>query len=178
MKKIFWFGILIFSITIISWCWSNKKNFEFEFENFYWYFYTQNTFEESKQKLTGFAYDLLSNEILKIYQQKQTSWYIDSIIVLKQNNPKDIKTFVEDNQQKMKLDWYTFDNTKEYKTRCKDQKLESIITSSELKWNLNTTYFTQAFIKNKDYIYIISFSSDKENERDTFESDVKNIKCR
>ncbi|HKL44151.1 MAG TPA: hypothetical protein VJ892_02650 [Candidatus Absconditabacterales bacterium] len=177
MKKIFLIIILILGITILSGC-GDKENFEFEFENFYGYFYTENTFEEENQEFTGFAYNLLSNKMIKVYKQKQNSGYIDSIIILKQNTTKDLLSFVEENQEKMKLDGYDFENQKEYETRCKDKKLKSIVISSILNGNLKNIYFTQAFIKNKDYVYIISFSSDKEDERDIFESDVKSIKCR
>lgn len=168
---------MIIWTVILTWC-GSKENFEFEFEWFYWYFYTENSFEELNQELTGFAHDLLSNKIIKLYQQTNNSWYTDSIIILKQSTPKDLAVFVQENQDKMKLEWYSFDNPSNHNTRCNEQKLDSITNTSTLNWNLNKIYFSQTYIKNKNHIYIISFSSEQEDERNTFESDIKNIKCR
>jgi hypothetical protein len=44
--------------------------------------------------------------------------------------------------------------------------------------NLDTTYFSHSFIKKDDTIYIISYSTPNEKERNTFSSDVKAIKCK
>ncbi len=177
MKKILILSIISAFAILITWCW-NKTNFEFDFDNFYWYFFTENTFHENNQKLEWLAAWLLQNNIVKVFQQTNTTWYTDSIVIIKKQSSEDLADFVIKNTEKMKLEWYQSDKSDESNIRCKDEKLDTIIIDSELKLNLTTTYFTQSFLKDKEYIYIISFSSDNEDERNTFSSDVRNIKCK
>lgn len=176
MKKIFLI-IGLLSVSILAWCW-NKVNFEFGFENFYWYFFTNNTFEQSEITSTGLWSQLIKNDIIQTYIQSNSTWYIDSIIIIKKLTDKELEDFVEENIQKIKLEWYTSDGIKKWDIRCKGEKISISIVNSQLAANLNPIFFTHAFFKIEDNTYILSFSTDQEEERDTFSSDVRNIKCK
>ena len=176
MKKIF-FIIVFISASIIAWCW-DKINFEFSFENFYWYFFTENTFEKSEKTSTWLWFQLIKTDIIQTYAQSNSTWYVDSIIIIKKITDKKLEDFVEENIKKIKLEWYKSDSTKDWNIRCKEDKIKINIINSQLSANLNTIFFTHAFFKVENNMYIISFSTDKKEERDTFASDVKNIKCK
>lgn len=177
MKKILILSIISTFAIFIAWC-GNKTNFEFDFDNFYGYFLTNNTFQENNQELEWFAAWLLQNNIVKIFQQTNTTWYTDSIIIIKKQNSENLVDFVIKNTDKMKLEWYKAEKMNESTIKCNEKKLDMITINSQLELNLTETYFTQAFFKYQEYIYTISFSSESEDERDTFYWDMKNIECK
>lgn len=176
MKKIL-ITIGLASVLFITWCW-NKTNFEFNFDNFYWYFFTENSFDKTEPNIKWLWIKLIKNDIIQTYTQSNSTWYIDSIIIIKKKTDKELKDFVSENIKKIKLEWYKSDNTKNWNIRCKEKKLDISTINSKLSANLSPTYFTHAFFKVENNIYIISFSTDEEKERDTFASDIKNIKCK
>ncbi len=176
MKKIL-FLVATFTVLItISGC-GSKENFEFTFDNFYWYFFTNNTFVSSDIQTEWLASKLLENNIVEIYTQSQNSWYTDSIIISKKQSTQTLQAFVSQNLKKIKLEWYTIGKEKTATIRCNEEKIDINTVNSELKWNLNEIFFTQTFLIYKENSYIISFSTNEEEERDIFASDVKNIKC-
>jgi hypothetical protein len=180
IKKIFIF-VSLWSIIIISWCGSTPR-FEFSFDEFNSYFNTENLFQKTDINIEWLSSDLLKNDIIKTYIQtnNNTEWqsYTDSIIIIKKISSKTLSEFVQDDIQKTKLNWYSHKDASTTKIKCNDQKLELNIVDSELNWNLNTTYFTQAFIKKTDSIFIVSFSSQNQDERDSFSSDIDKTKCK
>lgn len=123
-------------------------------------------------------YNLISKDIIKLYKKINTSWYVDNIIIMKKQTDKELKEFVDDTVEKTKIEWYKLDSTKAIKIRCREEKLAWFSINGKIIWNLSTTYFNHSFVKQDWNIYIISYSTQDEEERDTFSSDVKNIKCK
>jgi len=173
-KKLF--VTIIFAWILISWC-SNKSNFQFEFDNFYWYFFTENNFV-SDINLDWFWYNILKNDILKIYKKSSSSWYTDNIVIVKKQSQQELNDFVNETVKKTKIEWYKIESTKSISINCLWNKIDWKSINSKIAWNLNTTYFSHSFFKHNDNIYIISYSTQDEKERKTFSSDVKNIKCK
>lgn len=176
MKKIIIISSIIFSITIF-WC-SQKTNFEFSFDNFYWYFFTESNFTSTDIKIDWLGYNIINKEILKMYKKINSTWYIDSIIIIKKESDKELAEFVEDTVQKTKIQWYKLGSTNEHKIKCINESIKLKSINWEINGNLNTNYFNHSFFKYNNYIYIISYATQNEDERDTFASDVKNIKCK
>lgn len=180
-KKHIFILALLWIGSITSWCGSNS-HFEYNFENFYGSFDTINSFTETTIQTQGLSSKLLKDDIITTYIQSnvlnQANIYKDSIIIIKKNNTKDLATFVQNDIQKTKLNWFVHQDINSTKIKCNEQRLELNIVDSELKWNLNTTYFTQAFIKKQDTIYILSFSSQNKSERDSFSKSTKKLKCK
>ena len=181
IKNLFIF-VFLWTIIIISWC-GNNPRFEFSFDKFSWYFNTSNTFEDTAINIKWLSSDLLKDDIIHTYLQTTSDnnnweWYTDSIIIIKKISSKELSDFVTSDIQKTKLNWYIYTEPKTTKIKCNDQKLDLNIVDSELKWHLTTTYFTQAFIKNADQIFIVSFSSQDEDERDSFSSNIDQINCK
>ncbi len=176
MKKII-ISLIAISSIIISGCGDNTS-FEFEFDNFYWNFNTNNTFEINNSETKWLAAWLLKNDIIATYIQTENPWYTDSIIVIKKTSSQTLEEFIAQNTKKIKLDWYTSQKAEEKTLKCNDNKITTQTIDSELEWNLNITFFTQTFFIYSWSAYIISFSSENEQERDTFTSDIKNIKCK
>jgi hypothetical protein len=175
MKKKLFIAI-IFIWVLISWC-SDKGNFQFEFDNFYWYFFTEKTFV-SDTKLSWLWYNLLKNEILKIYKSDSSSWYTDSIIITKKQSNNSLDDFVKEVIKQTKIKWYKIESTRQIKINCLWENIDWKTINSKFIWNLNTTYFSHSFLKHNNNIYIISYSTQDNKERKTFSSDVKNIKCK
>lgn len=175
-KKIL-ISTLAISSIIIAGCGDNAK-FKFSFDNFEWYFTTNNIFTINHSETKWLASSLLQNNIIATYTQKQHSWYTDSIIIIKKPSSQTLSGFVAQNTKKIKIDWYTSQNANKNTIRCNEEKIDMETIDSNLKWNLSNIFFTQAFFVHKGNAYIISFSSEDEKERDTFTSDIKNIKCK
>lgn len=180
-KKYIFILVLLWTISIMSWCGTNS-HFEYNFESFYGSFNTINSFTETTIQAQWLSSDLLKDDIITTYIQNNTgsnaNTYQDSIIIIKKNSTKDLTTFVQDDIQKTKLNWFSHKDVDSTKIKCNEQKLELNIVDSELEWNLNTTYFTQAFIQKQNTIYILSFSSQNESERDSFSENTKKINCK
>ncbi|HPC34353.1 MAG TPA: hypothetical protein PLP73_01725, partial [Candidatus Absconditabacterales bacterium] len=70
------------------------------------------------------------------------------------------------------------ETTSTMKINCLGEGLSGKSIKSKMVGNLDTTYFSHSFIKQDDTIYIISYSTPNEKERNTFSSDVKAIKCK
>lgn len=175
MKKKIFFILLLVWITI-TWC-SDKSNFQFEFDNFYGYFFTEKTFV-SDSKAEWLWYSILKNDILKIHKNQTSSWYTDNIIIVKTQSKDELDDFVKDTIQKTKIPWYKIETTSTMKINCLWEGLSWKSIKSKMVGNLDTTYFSHSFIKQDDAIYIISYSTPNEKERNTFSSDVKAIKCK
>ena len=175
IKKILLSTIAISSI-IIAWC-GDKKSFEFNFDDFHGSFFTNNVFSINKAETKWLAAWLLENNIIVTYTQKQSSWYTDSIIIIKKPSSQSLEEFVSQNTKKIKLNWYTSQSTDENKIKCNDEKIDIQTIDSNLEWNLSTTFFSQTFFMHKDKAYIVSFSSEEKQERDIFSDNVKDIKC-
>ncbi|HPC34354.1 MAG TPA: hypothetical protein PLP73_01730, partial [Candidatus Absconditabacterales bacterium] len=94
------FILLLVGITITG-C-SDKSNFQFEFDNFYGYFFTEKTFV-SDSKAEGLGYSILKNDILKIYKNQTSSGYTDNIIIVKTQSKDELDDFVKDTIQKTKI---------------------------------------------------------------------------
>jgi hypothetical protein len=105
MNKILLIILSLIPFIIVTWC-GNKVNFEFDFDHFYWYFFTNNTFEKREIVANWLWSKLIKNDIIQSYIQSNSTWYIDSIIVIKKITDKELKNFVNENKQRIKLEWY------------------------------------------------------------------------
>ena len=56
--------VLLFSLIFLYWCGENGW-FQYEFDNFYGEFKTENDFELSKTELNWLWYNLIKNNIIK-----------------------------------------------------------------------------------------------------------------
>ncbi len=175
--KILFFVITLWFSLIIAGCW-DKPHLELTFDNFYWNFYTTNSFHISETNTKWLTAWLLQNDIINTYTQTNTTWYVDSIVIIKKLSSKSLKDFVTDDIQKIQLDWYSSDNIESTNIRCKDTKIEMNIVNSELEQNLNTIFFTQAFFAYTWQIYIVSYSTQNKQERDLFTANVSKINCK
>lgn len=177
MKKIL-FIIIISSILItISWC-GDKDGFKFTFDNFNWSFSTKNTFTINNTKTQWLWSELLADNIVAIYTQTQNTGYTDSIIITKKQTSQNLIDLVSQNLEKIKIDGYSSNKEKTFTIKCDDTKINASTVDSVLKWHLNEIFFTQTFFIYKDFAYIVSFSTDQEDLRDTFTSNIKRINCK
>ena len=185
-KKIFISTIAVI-ILVITWCSSTNK-FEFSFDNFNWHFYTNTTFVQNDENLHWLAIWLLKNNILSIYKEKnisndQNTGYIDSIIIIKKHTLNTLDEFVTQNIQKIKVEWYLQESDNKDTITCynentnKNIKIDIKIINSKLTQNFKTIFFVQWFLIYKDNAYIVSYSTDNKDERDTFASDLNQLKC-
>jgi len=174
-------------ISVITWC-SKTNKFEFSFDNFNWCFYTNTTFIQNNEDLHWLAMWLLKNNILSIYKEKnisnnQNTGYIDSIIIIKKHTLNTLDEFVTQNIQKIKFEGYSQESDDKNTITCynkdtnKNIKINIQTISSKLIQNLKTIFFVQSFLIYKDKAYIISYSTDNKNERDTFASNINKLKC-
>ena len=168
---------ILWIFFVLSGCW-NKTYIELNFDDFYVYFYTTNTFEKKDIDTDWLSQWLLKNDILNTYIQTNNSWYTDSIIIIKKNTSKSLVDFVKADLEKTKLNWYNSDNINTTTFKCNSKKIDINIVESKLSNNLTTTFFTQAFFINTWQIYIVSFSTQQEEQNNTFASNIENIKCK
>jgi hypothetical protein len=175
MKKKLLITIILVWI-LISWC-SEKGRFKFDFDNFYWYFFTEEDFT-TDVKAEWLWYNVLKSDILKIYKKTSSTWYADSIVIIKKPSSKDLNEFVDETVKKTEIEWYKIESNNQIKINCLWENIDWKSINSKIVWSLSTTYFSHSFFKHKDNIYIISYSTQNEEERKMFSSDVKHIKCK
>jgi len=176
MKKIFLF-IIILSCIILYWCSEKLPQVSYDFENFHWYFDSENYYNQSTSRLEWQWYQLLQNDIITIYKQQNSSWFTNSIIIAKRNSDKTVNDFIAENLKLITNDWFKTESSKKNKFICKDTNIEIYTTNSKVKTNLDTIYLSQSFFKQNNFIYIISFSTLDEIERNNFSDHIKHITC-
>jgi hypothetical protein len=171
--------IAICMTIFVSGCSKTQSNcFDFEFENFEFCFHTENKYDLYEDQLNWLGYQLLNNDILKIYRQSNTSGYIWSLIISKKISEKETKDYISENMELVDLDWFKQEKSKILDAICNDEKIEIYVENTKLKNNLNNIYFSQIFFRKNGYIYILSYSTDEINERDQFSTDIRNISCK
>ena len=57
------------------WCSEKLPQVSYDFENFHWYFDSENYYNQSTSKLEWQGYQLLQNDIITIYKQQNSSWF-------------------------------------------------------------------------------------------------------
>ncbi len=177
MKKISLIIITIFCTVILYGCWTKWHKITYIFEDFYWSFFTQNTYNTSTTQISWIWKQLLENDIIAIYDQKNWSGFMGSIIISKRLSDKSIQDFASENIKLVKKDGFRTEVTKSSSFSCDTTRIETITINSKLKTNLNTIYFSQSFFKKWKYIYIISFASSDMSERNSFSENIKNTHC-
>lgn len=177
MKK---YIFLLSTIVILSLCWCKKKppQINYGFENFHWYFLSENYYEEwYLQLLSWLWYQLLQNDIIKVYKQQDSSWFVNSIIISKRSSDQNLDEFVKENFKLITNSSFKEDSTKNTEINCNDTKIPVIIKGSKIKTNLDTIYLSQSFFQKDAQIYIVSFATLDIEERDNFTSHIKDINC-
>lgn len=176
MKKILLF-IIISSCIILYWCSEKLPQVSYDFKNFHWYFDSENYYNQSTSRLEWQGYQLLQNDIITIYKQQNSSWFTNSIIVAKRNSDKNVNDFIAENLKLITNDGFKTESSKKNKFVCKDENIDIYTTNSKVKTNLDTIYLSQSFFKQNDFIYIISFSTLNEVERNSFSDNIRHIIC-
>lgn len=177
MKKIKTFIIVTCLCILLCWCWLKWRKIIYIYENFYWSFFTENLYNTSTTELSSIWNKLLQNDIIAIYDQKNWSWFIWSIIISKRASDKSLQEFVSENIKQIKKDWFKTEVSKSSKFMCNGKSIETITTNSKLKTNLNTVYFSQSFFIKWNNVYIISFATSNIDERNNFSNNIKNTYC-
>jgi hypothetical protein len=177
MKKSFLFIILL-SCTILYGCSKKLPQVSYDFENFHWYFDSENYYDQSTTQLEWQGYQLLQNDIITTYKQKNSSWFINSIIVVKRTSDKTIDEFVSENLKLITNDGFKTENNKNNKFLCNGKSLDINTVNAKVKTNLDTVYLSQSFFKRDNDIYIISFSTLDSEERNSFSENIKHLNCK
>lgn len=177
MKKIF-LSIIILSSIILYWCKEKLPQVSYDFENFHWYFNSKNYYNQSTASLEWLGYQLLQNDIIAIYRQQTTSWFTNSIIIAKRETNLSIDDFVSENLKLIRNNAFKAENSKHQKFKCNWDSIPLITTNSKVKTNLDTIYISQSFFKKNDQVYIISFSTLDNQERDNFSNAIVYLSCK
>ena len=176
MKK--FFAILLILLPILL-CGCKKKwhQVSYEFENFHWYFLSENYYKQSMWRLSWLWYQLLENDIINMYSQQEASGFINSIIITKRNSDQDLNWFINENLDLIKNSSFKTEWTNQSKFICNKVSYNIVTTKSKIKANLNTIYLSQSFFKKDGYIYTISLATQDIKERNNFESNIKKLSC-
>lgn len=175
-KKII-FIVLLFSGIFLYWC-SKSWGFQYEFDNFYGEFNTEKEFESSKSELNWLWYNLIKNNVIKIYEQKNTEWFTESIIISKKDSDKDLETFAKENIENVDISWLKIAKWKNLEIDCNGTSLELVYFQWRYDMNQYDIYMTNGFLKVWQWIYAISYATLDEKSRNDFSSSFKTIKCK
>jgi hypothetical protein len=176
MKKIF-LSIIILSCIILSWCEKKAPQVPYNFESFHWYFNSENYYNQSTASLEWLGYQLLQNDIIAIYRQQNSSWFINSIIIAKRESDDTVDDFVSENLKLITNNAFKTESNKTNKFKCNWNSIKIITTNSKVKTNLDTIYISQSFFKKDGQIYIISFSTLDDKERNSFGDNIPYLSC-
>jgi hypothetical protein len=162
---------------ITVWC-GKSWGFQYEFDNFYGEFNTENDFELSKTELNWLWYNLIKNNIIKIYEQKNTEWFTESIIISKKDSDKDLETFAKENIENVNISWLKVAKWKFLEIDCNGTSLDLVYFQWKYDMNQYDIYITDGFLKVWQWIYTISYATLDEKSRNDFSSNFKTIKCK
>lgn len=177
MKKISLIIITIFCTVILYGCWTKWHKITYIFEDFYGSFFTENNYNTSTIQTSWIWSQLLQNDIIAIYDQKDWSGFVGSIIISKRITDNSVQDFVNENIKLVKKEWFRTEVSKNTSFTCNSESIKTTTVNSKLKTNLNTVYFSQSFFKRWKYIYIISFASSDMSERNSFSENIKHTRC-
>ena len=176
MKKIF-LSIIILSSIILYWCKEKLPQVSYDFENFHWYFNSENYYNQSTTPLEWLGYQLLGNNIIAMYKQQNSSWFTNSLIIAKRESDQSIDDFVSENLKLITNDAFKTESEKNSKFKCGNDTVSINTVNSKVKTNLDTLYISQSFFKKNKEIYIISFSTLDIQERNSFSDNISYLSC-
>ncbi len=176
-KKIFVIAVLLFSTVVLYWC-KQSETFQYEFENFFGTFDTQKEFEANKKELNWLWYNLLKNNIIKIYSQKDADEFTESIIISKQGSDQDVETFAKENINNIDSSDIRISRWKNVEIKCNENTFKLVYYQWKYNMNQYNIYLTNWFMKVDQDIYIISYATLDEKQRNEFSSSLKTIKCK
>lgn len=176
MKK-YILTFLIILTFVLSGCEEEQQRVSYDFENFHWYFPSENYYYDTNVQLSWLWYQLLQNDIISIYTQQEASWFTNSIIISKKITDQKLDDFVRENIDLIKNSWFKEESEKRSSFSCRGNTLNVITRNSKVKTNLETIYLSQSFFRQNDYIYIVSFATLDIDERNNFTNNIKNTSC-
>lgn len=176
MKKIF-LSIIILSSIVLYWCGDKLPHVSYDFENFHWYFNSENYYNQSTTSLDWLGYQLLQSDIITIYRQQNSSWFTNSLIIAKRESDQTIDEFVSENLKLITNSAFKTESSKTNKFECGNETIHINTVNSKVKTNLDTLYISQSFFKKNKEIYIISFSTLDIQERNSFSDNITYLSC-
>lgn len=176
MKKLLIITFILSSILLYG---CNKDEwFKYEFENFYSTFETSQSFEDEWTELNWLWYNLLKSSIVKIYYQSTHEDFRESIIISKKNSDKSIESFAKDNIDNIDIDWLRISRWKSFEIKCNWITYNFVYYQWRYSLNQYNIYISEWFLKSWENIYIISYATLDEKNRNNFSSSFKNIQCK
>jgi len=176
-KKIFLIVILLFSAILVQWCNENTW-FRYEFENFYGEFKTEKSFENNWTELNWLWYNLLESSIIKIYSQKDSENFNESIIISRKSSDKDVESFAKENVDNVDISGLKMSKWKSLEVKCNWITYNFVYYQWRYNMNQYTVYLSNWFLKAGQNIYIISYATLDEKSRSDFSSSFKTIQCK
>ena len=136
--------VLLFSWIFLYWC-GNNWWFQYDFDKFYGEFNTENDFELSKAELNWLWYNLIKNDIIKIYEQKNPEWFTESIIISKRNSDKDLESYTKENIENVDISWLKITKGKNIQIECNDETFDLMYFQWKYDMNQYNIYTTNWF---------------------------------
>lgn len=169
--------VLLFSSVFLYWC-GEKVWFKYEFENFYGTFNTEKTFEDDWVGLDWLWYNLLKNSIVKIYYQKDSEPFNESIIISKKISDMDVERFAKENIENVDISWLKLSKWKNVDIKCDWITPSFVYYQWKYGMNQYNIYLSEWFLKVGSSVYIISYATLDEKSRNDFSSSFKTIQCK
>lgn len=176
-KNIFAIVVLLFSSIFLYWC-SNKTWLTYEFDNFSGTFSTEKTFENNKTELSWLWYNLLKSSIVKIYSEKDSELFNESIIISKRNSDKDVESFAKENIDNVDITGLKISRWKSMEVKCNWISYNFVYYQWRYSMNQYNIYLSEGFLKVDTTIYVISYATLDEKSRNNFSSSFKTIQCK
>ena len=176
-KKFFVIAVLLFSSVFLYWC-NSKTWLTYEFDNFYGAFSTEKTFENDKTELNWLWYNLLKSSIIKIYSQKNPELFNESIIISKRNSDKDVESFAKENIDNVDITGLKISRWKSMDIKCNWISYNFVYYQWRYSMNQYNIYLSEGFLKVGTTIYVISYATLDEKNRNNFSSSFKTIQCK
>lgn len=174
------FIVLLFFLVFLCGC-GKQNSFKYEFDDFFGYYLTDDSFEINKNKLNWLWSKLLDGDLVSIYSQKST-WneetFKESIVIIKKTSDSKLETFAKENIENVDIWWVKFSKWKNITFDCNGKKIDMLYYQWRYSLNQYNIYVSQWFIKINSEIYVISFASLSEKNRDTFSSTFNDIQCK
>lgn len=172
MNKKYLLIILLGIFLSLSWCW-NSTTTKIQFENF------NLDLKTNQQYFINDIWDQNSWIIIYKWSDQEDSEFINSLVILSTPTKQNIKDFVDQNMNKLNSSISSIEttNTQTLSFNCSWTKTIGIIKSFLTNDDDIENYFSQYFFLYDEKWYIISFSSDNEDDNIDFQKSLTSLSC-
>lgn len=172
--------ILLCMLLILTGC-GSKSSFPLSFEQFNIKIYNNEKVYVQNISETAIEWMTILNEMKEKAAENDT-WFVNSLFIIQIPvlSGTSMQELVDANTKELQLKLlkYTQIDNSDKKIKCKKQEYPWYITTFSYQLGEETLYSAQYYLLDDQKVYVLSLSSDEEEDISRFTKSTKNINCK